>query len=334
MGNRALRVCQVGKEVSWGTPVAATAVLGGLTDMTVKPQPTNVQRRFLQGDYAQSHAAVQTDLRAKAMLTGDFTLEDFPIFLEQAIKGGVTGSVTDTSAYTYAFPFPLTASPAVEARTYEFYDGQQEYQMSGALIESFTLTGAMNVDSVVGFQVNLLGAKIAKSSLTGALSSRAFTLMPCANMKLYCDDLGGTVGTTVKADTLIAWTLTYNTGLHLKKFQSGGINPTSWGYGVPTFTLKLTAEFNATAVAEIDKALAGTGRLWRVIGENGLVGAVTAKNTLDIQVAGDVTDIGDLWGDRDGNTIVDITVSGRYDRGTFANYGKINIINKVSALPG
>ena len=334
MGNRALRVCQVGREVTWGTPVAATAVLGGLSDLTIDPQSSNIQRRFLQGDYAPAHAMVQTDLRAKGMVNGDFTCEDFPIIAECAIKGAVTGSVTDTTAYTYAFPFPMTASPAIEYRTWEFYDQQQEYQASGALIESFTLSGGNAIDSIVAFQANLLFGKVVKSTLTAALSSRAMTLMPCANMKLYIDALGGTIGTTVKADTLIGWTFTYNTGLHLKKFQSGGINPSQWGYGIPTWKLDMTAEFNSVGVAEVDAALAATGRLYRLIGENGLAGSSTAKYTLDLQLAGDIVNISDLWGDRDGNTIATFSLSGRYDRGAFANYGKLNVINKVAALPG
>ena len=334
MGNKALRVCQVGKETVWGTPVAATAVLGGLTDLTIDPQPTNVQRRFLQGDYAPSHAVVQTDLRAKGMVSGDFVCEDFPIVGNCAIKGAVTGAVIDTSAYTYAFPFPMTASPAIEFRTWEFYDQIQEYQASAALIESFTLSGGNAIDSVVAFQANLLFGKIVKSTLTGALTSRAMTVMPCANMKLYIDALGGTIGTTVKADTLIGWTFTYNTGLHLKKFQSGAINPSAWGYGIPSWKLDVTAEFNTVAVAEVDAALAGTGRLYRLIGENGLAGASTAKYTLDIQCAGDIVGISDLWGDRDGNTIATFSLAGRYDRGAFANYGKINVISKTVTLAG
>lgn len=334
MGNRALRVIQCGKETVFGTPVAATAVFGGLTDATVHPMVTIAQRRYLQGDYAPAHAAVVTDVRGKAVLTGDFTCEDFPIIGNCALKGGVTGVVVDTTGYTYAFPFPLTASPALEFRTWEFTDQQQEYQLASGLVESFVLTGGNGIDAVVGLQVNLIGPKIAKGTLTGALSSRAQTVMPCANMKLYIDALGGTIGTTIKADTLINWTYTYTTGLHMKKFQAGGTNPTTWGYGVPSAKLQMTAEFNSVAVAEVDAMLAGTGRLVKIIGENGLAGSSTAKYTLDAQIAGDITDVSDLWSDRDGNTIADFTVSARYDRGTFANWGKINVINKVVTLPG
>ena len=334
MGNRALRVCQVGKESTFATSVAATAVLGGLTDLTIHPIVTIAQRRYLQGDYAPAHAAVLTDVRGKMTLAGDFACEDFPIIGNNSIKGGVAGVVVDTSAYTYTFPFPLTANPAIESRTYEAYDGQQEYELGGALVESWTLSGGGGVDAVVGFSANIIAATAMKSTLTGALSSRAMTIMPCANMKLYIDALGGTLGSTIKADSLIAWTYTYNTGLHLKKFQSGGTSPTQFGYGVPSAKLQCTVEFNAVAAAEVDAMLAGTGRLYQLKGENGVAGSATAKYTLEADIAGDITDISDLWQDRDGNTIADFTVSARYDRGSFANWGKIIVINKVVTLPG
>lgn len=334
MGNRALRVCQVGKESVWGTSVPATAVMGGIEDVTIKPMITNTQRRYLRGDYSPAHAVVQTDTRGKAMVSGDFTYEDLPMILNSAIKGGVTGTVTDTSAYTYAFPFPLTASPAVESRTWEAYDGQQEYELTSGLVESFTLSGAAANDGVVKFVANIIGVAATKSTLTGALTARVVNPLAAGNVKLYIDALGGTVGTTVKADTLIDWTFTYNTGLHLKKFQSGGLAPTLFGYGLPSAQLVVTAEFNSVAVAELDAHVAGTGRLYRILGEGGLAGSATAKYTLDIQCAGDITDASDLWGDRDGNTTMQLTIKNRYDAGAFANWGKINVINKVVTLPG
>jgi hypothetical protein len=333
VGVRALRVLQVGKETVLGTSVPATAVMGGITDFTGKPVITNSQRRYLRGDYAPFHSVVQTDSRGQLNIMGDFACEDFPILMNSSIKGAVTGSMSDTSAYTYAFPFPMTASPAIETRTWEWSDTQQEYEMTSGMVESFVLTGDANSD-VVKYTAKLIGLNVIKSTLTGALTGRAMTIMPASNMQLYIDALGGTIGTTVKASTLISWTFTYNTGLHLKKFASGGISPTLFGYGVPSATLQVIAEFNSVAVAEIDAHIAGTGRLYKLIGTNGLAGAVAALNTLDIQVAGDIITMNDLWGDLNGNTTMDITISNRYDAGAFANWGKLNVISKTATLLG
>ena len=332
-GTRALRVCQIGKETTFGTSVAATAVLMGVTELSGRPVYSNTQRRWLAGNYAPAHASVQTDKRGKVALSGDFTFEDMPMILNSAIKGAVASSLTDTSAYTYVFPFPLTASPAIESRTWEISDGLQEYELAGGIVESFSLSGVATDDGVVQFSVNVIGTDMVKSTITGALSSRTVETLPASMCALYIDAIGGTVGTTVKADTLISWTLDYTTGVHLKKFQSGGISPTQFGYGVPGVKLSVTAEFNAAAIAELDAYAANTGRLVRIIGLGTTAGA-TMKRTLQIDVAGDITDISDLWGDRDGNTTVDLTITARLDSGAFAKYGQISIVNKVLTLPG
>lgn len=333
MGQRALRVLQVGKETTFGTSVPATAVMGGVTDFNFKPVIVNSQRRYLRGDYSPFHSVVQTDSRAQASITGDFTFEDFAILLESAIKGGVTGAVTDISAYTYSFPFPLTASPAVESRTWEFSDAQQGYKMTSGLVESFTLSGDANSD-VVKFTAKLAGILGAKATITGALTARSMTPLAASQMNLYIDAIGGTIATTVKANTLISWTYTYNTGLHLKKFASATISPTLFGYGIPSATLQVIAEFNAVAVAEIDAHIAGTGRLYRLEGLGAIAGSTTTKYTLQIDTAGDIITMSDLWGDLNGNTTMDITISSRYDPGAFANWGKLTIINKTAALLG
>ncbi|WP_248418453.1 hypothetical protein, partial [Erwinia amylovora] len=85
-------------------------------------------------------------------------------------------------------------------------------------------------------------------------------------MKLYIDALGGTVGTTIKADTLISWSINYDSGAHLKQFQTGDTLPSALGYAKPAVTFSLTAEFNATGIAEVAAFLAGTGRLIRLEG--------------------------------------------------------------------
>ena len=331
-GATALRVCQVGKETVYGTSVAATAVLMGLTGMSFGPDYANSQRRWLQGNYAPAHATVQTDKRGHAAVNGDFLFEDFPFYGNKGIKGGVAGAVIDTSGYTWTFPFPLTASPALESATWEFYDGSQEYELPGGLVESFSLSGDATPEGVVQFGAKILSLDCVKSTVTGALSTRTVETLPCGMCQLYVDAIGGTVGSTIKADTLISWKLDYDNGAHLKKFMTGSLSPSAKGYNVPSVKLAMTCEFNAASIAEVDAYLANTGRLYRIKGLGTLAGASTAYKTLQIDIAGDV-DVNDMWSDRDGNTTVDFTVKARYDTGAFANYGQIVVINKSTTMP-
>ena len=322
---------QIGKESVFGTSVAATAKMMGLTDLNGTPIVTNKQSRYLQGDYAPAHTVRLTDKRANAMCQGDFTFEDFPMILTAAVKGGVTGTGA-TADKTWTFPFPLGASAAVDLRTLEIYDGNQEYEIASAFVESFTLSGSAANDGLVQSSANWLGRELTKSTLTPALVNRAVEPLAVGGMTLKIDDFGGTIATTALTATLIDFNFNYNTGIHFKKFADGDVRPSAVGYGVPSATLTVTAEFNANAITELDKYLAGTGRLVEIAGLGSVLGG--SNKTLKLQTAGDITQVSNLWGDRDGNTTIQFTHAMRYDSATFANYAKIIVINGNATNPG
>lgn len=332
MGSTALRVCQFGKESVWGTGVAATALMSGLNDLRFKPQVTNLQRRWLTGNFTPASAVVQTDRRGSASLNGDFTFEDFIYILLSSVKGGVTPTGAG-DAKTWTFPFATTAAPNIESRTLEFSDGSQEYELEGGICASWQLAGGGGDDALITFNSNWIGKNLLPSTLTAALTQREFEVLAAAKMALKLDDFGGTIGTTAKAATLISWTLDYNLGVHLKKFQDASINPAAFGYGIPDATLGLSLEFNAIGKAEVDKYLANTGRLVQLVGQGSLISGADYKK-LTVDFAGDITDVSDMWGDRDGNTTVDLTLKPRYDAGAFANWGKIEIVNEVATAVG
>jgi hypothetical protein len=131
----------------------------------------------------------------------------------------------------------------------------------------------------------------------------------------------------------VSWNLDYTTGVHLKKFADGALAPSTFGYNVPDLTLTLTLEYNATGVAEVGKMLAATGRLVRIVGEGTLITGTTYKK-LQIDISGDYTDAPKLWDDRDGNTIVTMTLKPRYDGGAFAKYGDITVTNAIATQVG
>lgn len=331
MGSTALKVAQIGTESVFGTSVAATAKLMGLTALSAKADITNKQTRYMQGDFAPAHTVRQTDSRASATLAGDFTYEDLPIYLTSAVLGSATG-VGATADKTWTFPFPLASTASALGRTIEFYDNSQEYEITSAYLNSFSITGSAANDGLVQFTSNWIGQKLTKSTLTPSLTNRTVETLAVGSMSLYVDDFGGTMATTIKAATLIDFNFTYNTGIHFKKFADGAVYPSAIGYGVPSATLSITAEFNASAVTELDKYIAGTGRLVQLSGIGSVLGS--SNRTLKIQTAGDITSASELWGDRDGNTTIQFTHTMRYDTGTFGNYAKIIVINANATNPG
>lgn len=323
MGTSALRVVQFGRESTYGTGVAAAAIMSGVTEASFTPNAVNTMTRTLQGSFAPATSVTQTYRSASASIAGYLTPEDFIYILDSGVRGSISPS--GAGPYLYTYNFPTTASPATRSRTLEFYDGQQAWEMPGGIVESFTITAESNEDSFVMFESEWLGTDATSTTLTGSLTGRAFTLLPANNSTLYSDAIGGTVGSTAISSTLIGWSFECNTGQHTKKFMTGALTPDSRGYNVMDITLTLTLEYNASGDAFLDDFVAGTSRLLRLR----TTGASSTQLTID--GAYSFQSVSEVWGDRDGNTTIEITAKPFYDS-TFANYVQMVVQNNVSAF--
>jgi hypothetical protein len=147
MGSSNLRVVQFGKESTYGTAVAAAAIMSGVSDFKFDPGIVNTGRRYLAGSFAETQKMVQTRKMPSVEISGDLTPEDFLYVADSAIKGSV--SPTGTNPYTWVFPFQNTTTGAVRSRTLELYDGNQEYEMTGALVSKFSIAGADSDSGIV-----------------------------------------------------------------------------------------------------------------------------------------------------------------------------------------
>lgn len=322
MGTAALRKVQLGTEgATWGTAVAATGILSAVEDFNWRAEVTNQQNRFLAGTLSPSQKVTQTYAQGSASITQAATPEDLLYVLDAGFNAASTAGA---NPYTWTHSAPTT-SQTITSRTLEFYDGTTCYEMDGALVNQFSISGALT--DVWKVSSSWVGQSVTKTTVTGALNERTFTLIPTATTSVWIDDIGGTVGTTAVSATLIGFNLQVGTGVHLKTFMSGSVNPASYGKRELNGTLQLTLEANATGVGELDKFLAGTGRLIRIKGTNG-------TPYIQIDFAGDITNHDSAWGDRDGNTTLTLNLAGRYDSGAFANWLKITCNNAVSALVG
>jgi len=324
MGTTALRVVQWGRESTWGTGVAAAVIGSGISDFNFNHGVNINRKKFLAGSLQPAQVASVTRKMPVAQISGDVTPEDIIYMLDSGIKGSV--SPTGTNPYTYVFAAPTTASGAPRSRTLEFYDGSQCHEMNGALLESITFTGADGTDNVT-FQANFIGKQIVPTTVTGALSSRSFSLLPAQSCALYVDSAAGTIGSTQISSTLIDWSLTINTGIHTKFFMDGGSVATSYGVGTMDAQLKCTFEYNSDAHTQLTNYIAGTAQLVRVK-------AATTAGThyVNFDMGAVATSIEPLFGDRDGNTTLAVTYDAITDTGAFANYLKVTAVNNVSAF--
>ena len=323
MGATDLRVIQIGRESTWGTGVAAAAILSGITDFTWNPGVTIMNKKYLAGNLAPATKSSVVRKEPTGKVMGDVTPEDLIYFLDSSVKGSVSPS--GAGPYVYTFTFPTTADPAIRSRTWEFYDGSYAYELNGGIVNKMTFKGADGTDNI-SFEAELIGTQLTQTTVTGSLSARSFTLLPSQSCSLYIDAAAGTIGSTAVSNTLIDWEYTFEMNHHLKFFKDGGLVATGKGIASPTVSLKTTFEYNATAHTQIGNYIAGTQQLFRITGTN------PSSYSVSWDMGGTITSIDDGWSDRDGNTTIGLTAEAVLDSGAFANYAKIIVTNGVSAF--
>jgi hypothetical protein len=164
-------------------------------------------------------------------------------------------------------------------------------------------------------------------SLTSAVEELKF-----GKSKLYLDAVDGTIGTTIKSGTLLAWTLNIKTGW-MAVFSGDG--NASFGFvkcGEPVVTMDVTLEFDGTARAEKAYQRAQTPRLLRLLVEGN---ALTTAN--DYTYKSLVVDLAGYWSkfsklaEQDGNDVVTGTFVAKYDP-TAEMFGDLTVVNEVAAL--
>ncbi|MCP4099148.1 MAG: hypothetical protein GY748_23240 [Planctomycetaceae bacterium] len=313
-----LRAVQVGKEVVWGTPVAATAKLMAVTDASFQLNQTLDQPSFL-GTLApgQEVALVTSDWSGNVTVAA--TYEDLPYFFD-----GLLGIATPSGSgpYTYDYAGPTTAVPtAPRMFTVEYGAIGAEYNLAGGLITGLNI----NIEQGQAWRVSAdFAGKVMTPSALTALSERDTTLINTVDTALTIDPYAGTVGSTVITATLIGATVGLSSERHHKRFV-GGITPDAWGEGQFSSTLTLTCEFNATSKAYVDAML--TAASSKIVQLEATSGTNVATIDFTGYYDGGVT----LFDDRDGNITVTFNLVGQYDL-TNTSWFDVSIDNSVASL--
>lgn len=297
-----------------GTPVAC--IWNGIETLKIKPRNDNIEQlSFYDGTYSPAQSILKVGAGGMFTIGGVLCLDDIGMVLSSLIAN-VAGVAGPPAVWTY--PFPVASAPSLKSRTFELTDGQASttYQAVGCLVDSLRISGE-GPQGVVRWEADWRASDITKIAGTAYSTLRVPTHMPTSYMKLYRDTLGAGPASTNIAGTLISWQMAVSNMTHHKAFQDGQLAPSSYGYGKPKIRLSATLEFNASGVAITDDFLAATGKLIRIAGIN----ADASNTVLDMEMAGDVESIDELWSERDGNTGVKVTWSPRYNA-TYANYAK------------
>lgn len=298
-----LNVCQVGKEVTPGTPVAATTIWRGPFGSWNDDRQTETVEEDV-GTFDSSGRVVDTMLGIKIPApSGVAHFEQIPYWLE-----GCCGTATPSGAgpYTYAYSAPSgDTPPTLVARTLRVGNKQvttdvgifsrcypMEWEISGKQGELWKTSGTW-----------MSPQRESSGTFTPALSLPAWEPMQFGKTLLYIDATGGTVGSTQKTGVLMGFSMKYTPNIEWVPVGDGNLYPTAHKMGKPliTFTMDLELQENSgVSVVAVERAIyeSKAFRLLRI--EN--TGAASRSMTIDL--CAQYTSVSDYKKEGQNNTTV------------------------------
>lgn len=335
-GVKALRKIQLGKESGGapGTPVAATTVWRGMGLLEDQREIKHVDEEV--GIALPTTRAYVPKLGAQITFDPiEATFQQLPYIFEAGVSIETPTQDGAGSDYIYAYAMPATAQNTIETYTIEGGDNQLAQEVDYCFVESFKISG--NAGEGVMMEATWRGRDVVDTTFTGALSVPTLVAgdhIVFGGSNLYIDAVGGTIGTTEIASTLLSFELDVTTGLKAKWTNLG--NDFDFVYfdrGSFSATLKLVYEHNAAADAQRDLYEVATPRLIRLKFTGpavGTPGTTYSNKTFIINAAGIYTAM--PYGDVDGNATVEAEMQIGHDLTASQGLDFI-VVNELSSLP-
>lgn len=330
-GIRALRKIQLGAETTAGTTVAATTVWRGTGTLEDRREV-----KFPEEDVGYISGVDRTYvpklLGALALEETPATFEQLPYIFEAGIKAVGSGVADGSgSGKIYAYPAPTTSKNSIRTYTLEGGDDQEAERMEYSFVEAFKLSGRGG--EALMMSADWIGRQVALQAFTGAVSLPAVEEILFSKGKLYLDAVGGTIGTTLKSNTLLGMEMSVTTGWRPVFTADGNLYFSFAKLTMPEVLCDLTFEHDAAGAAVKVDWRAQTPRLIRLAFEGGALttaGATYTYKTLRLDMAAKVEKVEKL-DEIDGNDVLKATFRARYNA-TAAKFFEAVVVNELSAL--
>jgi hypothetical protein len=263
-GVKALRKIYLGKETTAGSATAAVRQWRGRGTI----QDTR-EVGFANEDIGVLQRTNRSFIpRLGAKMTFDeieATFEYLPYILEAGVKQVWTGATADSgSGKVYAYAFPTTQANTITTYTIEGGDDTQAEEMEYAFVKSFKLSGEGGKPMMI--TADWIGRQVSLCSFTTSITPPTVEEILFGKSVLYIDT-AGSIGTTTKASTLLAYELNVSdTGI--EPVWTGDSNALYFAFTKTTpanATLTMTFEHDSTSVAEKAAWRAETERALRLL---------------------------------------------------------------------
>lgn len=323
-------MCQMGREATPGTAVAATTVWRGVFGGYEDDRTREIVSEDV-GILAPSTRVYDTNLGVKiAMPATVMTYEQLPHILEAGVMTATPGA---GPGYARAYSYSLGQSPnAIKTYTLEMGNWLALADLKKVpycFVSEFTLSG--KAGEAWEMEATWMGQQLVTlATFTAAIALPSVKEVVFPNTKLYIDASGGTIGTTQVTGVLMAAKIKVKTGIVAVPVGDGNLYYSAIKYTRPEVTFVLTMELEqntATSRVATERAIydaMGT-RLIR------LKNTGTGNRDLQIDLAAKYTKVGAYNKEGDGNTTVDFEGYADYSAAD-ALYFTTTVANAIAAM--
>lgn len=327
---------QRGAAATWGTGVAATAILAGLTAVRWRANETIERVQKLDGTLAQADSADRLATLSEIQLSGYACPSDLPYILESAYKPATPTSDSGTPpAYTRVYAPTLTVEDTPQLATLEVGGNTNAYRVASAVVRNFTLSGS--VRGRWEMQATWWGTELTATTFTPSLNQRSYERMLVQKTKLYIDDATGTMGGTLVTQCWLGFEFQSGDCYVPRYCISDRVDPEGFSQADQQPQLQVRFQQGPFLDTLLADARAGKQKYIRLLVQGAQIhgGATPAYSTIQIDMAAHITEwpqIGDR--EEEGALVVPVTFSGTLDKtGSFGKLVQITVINSLATLP-
>jgi hypothetical protein len=331
-GRRSLRKIQLGRESTAGTEVNATDKWRGIGTILDNRRIDRVNEDIgIIGGTTRTNQPMKGG--SLAMSQSPATFEQFLHILEASVKTTSPSQDGAGTDYIYTYAVPTTSGNTIKTYTIEGGDDAGEEQMLYSFVKDWTLEGSGR--NGWNLSANWQGRSVEPGTFTSLSTLLAVNSMNFGMSKLYIDAIGGTIGTTVQANTLRGATIKYTSGIEAKDTADGRLD-FSFAQGTDyVLTVNLEFEHDSISIAEKVKWRAETASLFRIKVEGTVAfatpGTIYSVPTLLLNLPGKWSNFEKI-GEANGNDIVRGTFFSAYDTTAAVAASFVDVV-ELAAVP-
>ena len=315
---------QIGEESTWGTAVAATALLMGVEEIELEAVNEGEVFKQVDGTLEPGDNSAILKQGAEGSLSMRASYEDIGYALDMFFS---EATPTGTDPYTRVYAPPTTARATPRKATIEYGDANEAWRGVGMVANELTISG--NSNEVVKVELGLIGKAVDhNASMTGSLAQRAVTEILGHHITLYMDAFGATVGTTELVNAAFNFELALKANRELK-YHLGSLSPSDWRAakyeGELTVMLELTSAIRTLLEGYLDAPGNDTP-----LKKQFRIAAASGTKSLDLDFAGAALEGVKLFDDEEGIEAVEIMFTAQVDTTGLGSWFAGTLVNGVA----